>query len=472
MMDKILRLESKNNNFIEYKIYNNRILLWQLIRSEILQDIISKENSFEVAHGINNNRRLFDLFIYLITSVLYSPYRLKKNDIIVFGLGVSNIKKGKLYYNKVNEYFVDLFRDKTCYIETSKDRKYFLPKIRKNLYFKDLIGLKIFLKSKTVGSLKKEDCKVIDDFIEKLKSVFYEHDLDFKYYEKKLIGILRKIPFYFIEYEKILKRSNPKVIFVEDGNYGGENSVLIAIAKSFGIKVGEFQHGYVGLNHVAYNYQFDNIKNIEEYKRFVPDYYLTYGKFWSENIRIIGKSVEVGNPHFENMIKKYIRKTRVEEEKNILVVSQGTVTKKMVEFTKELVKIIDSKKYKITFRLHPGEVAFKERYEKLYEIDSIQVSNSGDIYELISRSDIIIGSSSTTLFEAKAFDKTVYILRNSDSELFISKEFGIWVNSAEEFYENILQNKQDKKKEEKSFFWADNWEENYKEFLQKEVGIE
>ena len=43
----------------------------------------------------------------------------------------------------------------------------------------------------------------------------------------------------------------------------------------------EPQHGFISKAHVNYNFS-SHIKNSKEYRLFLPDDYLSYGKYWAK----------------------------------------------------------------------------------------------------------------------------------------------------------------------------------------------
>ncbi|MBC7092154.1 MAG: CDP-glycerol glycerophosphotransferase family protein, partial [Nitrososphaeria archaeon] len=158
------------------------------------------------------------------------------------------------------------------------------------------------------------------------------------------------------------------------------------------------------------------------------------------------------------------------KNKTILIVSQWTVTDINADLAKKLSRMIDDH-YRIVFRLHPGEVAFKERYQGLFNYKNIEVNSSGDIYELIHSSDYVVSVYSTTIFEAASFGKPVYIYRHPLSELYIPENLGLWFSDAEELLELIRNDKRADNSYDLNYFWNKNWKENYISFLEHEIGI-
>ena len=263
----------------------------------------------------------------------------------------------------------------------------------------------------------------------------------------------------------MIRKIKPKVIFFRMGYYGGINAYYIKWAKDMGIKTAEFQHGIISKMHPAYNYGVGLI-NSKEYKKYTPDYFLTYGDYWNKEIRIPGKSYTIGNPHFHESIKNY---NNVDEEKEtILIVSQGIITNDFVNIAEFLAKKFKNKK--IIFKLHPGEVRFEERYKSLYKYSNVEIKKDGDIYELLARYEYIVASFSTVVFEALAFKKKIFILKNKYSDIYIPKNLGVRFDSNEELVDLINNKNYNKNYNNIDYYFNSNWRNNYLNFL-KEINI-
>ncbi|WP_197018542.1 hypothetical protein, partial [Methanoculleus sp. MH98A] len=199
------------------------------------------------------------------------------------------------------------------------------------------------------------------------------------------------------------------VAFIHCASYLGITGEITRRFKEHGIKTVEVQHGYVGPEHYAYNYLSGNADRVM--KEYLPDYYLTFGKHWGEQVQTPSSVVTVGNPTLNRSVGELQRVTSPQPN-SILVVSQGTVTSTMVRIAKYLSRELPG--YSIVFKLHPGEVPFTHRYEDLRKYPNVQIRTYDNIYELIASSEIIVGYNSTTLFEAVAFSgKRIFILNNN-----------------------------------------------------------
>ena len=208
--------------------------------------------------------------------------------------------------------------------------------------------------------------------------------------------------------------------------------------------------------------------NNDEYCEYIPDYLLTWGEYWNKFVKIPGKPLVLGNPQFYDKIGQY--KTIKERKNTILVVSQGTITKRFVKFAIDLSKSFSD--HKIVYKLHPGEVAFEERYADLYNYDNIIVEKSGDIFEFIAKSEIIVLYYSTTVYESLGFKKKIFIFDGEMSKS-IPQEIGERFKDSKELIQLIKQsqstnlpNTMDVDK-----YFNSNWKKNFENFIEREIGL-
>jgi len=268
-------------------------------------------------------------------------------------------------------------------------------------------------------------------------------------------------------FDKILPRIKNKIAFVHCASYLGRiTAILTKILHSAGFKVIEVQHGVVSKEDYAYNYPRSCIENKHhQCREYLPDYLLMFGDYWAKRVRTPSKKIVVGYPYLNKLSEKLIQKISP-ERKTILIVSQGTVTKHMVDIAKELSRAFND--YKIIFKLHPGEIPFKERYSSLKSYSNIEIIGNYNIYELIAKNNIIIGYNSTTIFEALKFPKKrIFIVENNE----IPDEIGYKFSNIEELIEAIKDDTKGYPKVKSEYFWASNWEERFREFMRDELNL-
>lgn len=201
-------------------------------------------------------------------------------------------------------------------LEDSYGFKYYEPRYFQNVYYRDYIKILIRLKSL---KLKKHNQEAIEGFIAYLEKTFpstFESAFCDKL-KNVLTTYYKMIPHYKYHYIKLLEKLQPRIIFLNTASYGGLDALLVKIAKEIGIKAGEFQHGVITKSHPAYNYG-EAVFKSEEYRKYLPNYLLTYGDYWNENMNTPVKKITIGNPHFWTNYEKYIRKEdRINNKNNI-----------------------------------------------------------------------------------------------------------------------------------------------------------
>ncbi|GAH25010.1 unnamed protein product, partial [marine sediment metagenome] len=186
-----------------------------------------------------------------------------------------------------------------------------------------------------------------------------------------------------------------------------------------------------------------------------------------DKIKIPSKKITIGNPHFYESIKKY--KEIKEQKDSILIISQGDITDKFVNIAKYISEKLPN--YRILFKLHPGEVPFESRYKELYKYANIELAKSGDIYKYIAQFENIVACYSTAIFEALGFNKKIFILDNDMSKKKIPEDIGVRFKENEELKDLILNTKELDIHQNLEHYFNSNWKENYKIFLNEEVGI-
>lgn len=235
-----------------------------------------------------------------------------------------------------------------------------------------------------------------------------------------------RLYYYRLFVHKVAERVYGKKVFLNCGCYLGLNAILAWHFHDQGFSIIEPQHGYIGSNSHEYNYP-NEIVHLPAVRKVFPDFFLTFGEQWGKDISIPSRIIPVGNKYVEDFINSS-NESKGDTEENILVVSQGTVTKKMVGIAKDLARSFPNKN--IIFKLHPGEIPFKERYQELEAINNIEIIGFKNILPLISKAKYIVGYNSTTLFEALAFPcKVVLCYRNSYTQR--ENSFTFFTNSKE-----------------------------------------
>jgi hypothetical protein len=205
----------------------------------------------------------------------------------------------------------------------------------------------------------------------------------------------------------------------------------------------------IARSHLAYNYgSFD--------ATYLPKYLLLYGEIWGEGLRTPSKQVVIGSPHFsETALGSMAQET-------VLTISQGIRTAALVELTLAVAKRFPDRQ--CVFRVHPGELAFPERYAALRGIPNVQISEGGDIYQHLRRARVVIGHSSMALYEAAGMGLSVLILDDDASRINTPADLGTWFSSADALLPLVDTPPPTRTNPER--FFARDWRARYRSFIE------
>lgn len=244
------------------------------------------------------------------------------------------------------------------------------------------------------------------------------------------------------EYEKIIKKYRPKLI-VEVVGYSFDCMIINEISVEEKIPSIELQHGTTGREHLNYNYP-GGI-----YVKQFPQFFFAFSEYWIKTTRFPlpdSHLKAVGFPYLEEKAKE-AKKNAVKENMSIIIfISQSPIGYVLSDIAVELNNLIDHKKYRIIYKLHPGEYErWKERYKRLAASDVMVIDNNhSDLYTLFAASSIQVGAfSSTAIFEGLYFQLRTFILRDKasiDLQELCEQGVASFFDTSEELYQKIEMN--------------------------------
>lgn len=461
--DDILEVLESDKKILDFKFSKSQIPMYLLVRFILIQALINKEFNLSNPHVKANKKSIKEIFKYIYNTLKSNIFFAPKKDIYIFSSGIVNKFENNKYTNRLYDEFYQLYKNKTQIIESSVKLEYLLPK-KEKIYFRDLIDIIIILCSKAV-KLKKDDIDEIDRFIEYLrnKNLFEVNDAIYDDIKNTLMKIRKRMNISFWFYRQYLKIKKPKIIIVEDAHYFGHFSLLLE-AKKLGIKTAEYQHGYIGLAHPAYNYH-ENIFN--DIKAYLPEYFLTHGNYWSEVSRTPSQKVHIGLADLSNKIDKIKIDKKISNK--ILFISGGTVFEELNQLIEKSLKSLKDLGYEILLRPHPSEIpAVEVRYLNLMN-QGVKIDTS-NLYDILKEVEVVVGMEvSTVLYEAVCFTNKVYIMNTKYTNFYEPQSAFISFNDDLELVNSI---KESKVLEYNSdYFWDINWKENYINFIESTIGI-
>ena len=443
--------------------FTNGLLMLPFVRYQILHQIINEAEKCVSPYKRAKRNKIS--LRYLIITLFLNPFRVKKKDILIFSTTrANNEKKSGKYFNRLHDYFGELFEEETAIIERSFNFEYRRPRYFSHVHYDDIIIILSRLWAK-LHKIPKKDIIRIYQFVQILRDKF-SYGFKEEFYDfirsRLLEESVRSICYYRLA-KYLLKKARPKIIFINAASYGFE-APLVKAAKDLGIYVGEFQHGIIGMNHPAYSYF---VLANSQYKEYLPDFFFSYGDYWTEIMNMPSRVVTVGSPHFNEKQLSSKQETKGQRKKRILFISDGYLSELYTRLILELLALIDNERYEIVLRLHPVEIeAYIEKYNELLMFKNVEIETQGEIYASLEYSDVVVGCYSFVLYEAAAMKKFVCVLENNLSKNYISEDVGYFFRSAIDL-NKILEEKKEAKRLDVSYYWHKNWQMSYSNAIKR-----
>jgi hypothetical protein len=441
--------------------------VWYGVRFHILNEIISQHDKLTLPVS-DFPLKINKILKYLWLTVIRFPYFIKQRQIVFFSSNVVNMKHDGYYINRLYDFFFLPYKDSAVILEDSYRREYRTPR-KQVVFYSDMIYILSALLSKFIIITSKIQHELDYTFLKIKEKVNY--DFDDKFWDNIILRIKKQYKRHIVAqkiYSFLLKKIRPKIVFREDGSYGGFQA-LSTICNKLNIIYAEFQHGLVSRNHHAYNYGEQFILSTLT-KNLLPKYFLTFGKYWSEQIRIPGKKIEVGFPYLQEKAALAKLKRQYHPGINILVVSDGTLP----EFYVDLVRKLSSEKYKcsikVIFKLHPVEVPLlKVWYGSLARIKNVVIKTYESIYDIITDADILVGCASTVMFEALQFFLKPFVYVNDLSSAHINNSYFSTFNGVDDLLRQIREEKYVVEKKDMikniDYIWEQHPQECFQRFI-------
>ncbi len=460
-IDDLLEIES-DPRILDFRFKHNNLPMWLYVRHYLFLYILNEYYNLENPH-VKVNPYLLPLskkLKYLWSVLIRHPFRKNRSEVLIIGSSVNCVRENDIYMNKIYDFILEMNK-KVTLIETSHKFIFPYPRLFENqLLYYDII----LILSKSIRKFIKievEDIKTIKNFVSFLENRYSLNSIIKKDIEDKLLILSKRIKISTYLHQKLFDLIKPILLIIEDAHYGGYTEV-IDLAKRNNIKVAEIQHGLVNKNHLAYNYH----KNLYEgIKSYLPDYFLVFGQYFAERIRIPGKCIVIGKDYLNKKAFKLPLKKNID----ILVISSGNIPNFYVELCKILKK--EFPEFKILFRPHPSErPALEKRYKEIVQMNiDIDTSN---LYERLKDCDVVIsGEFSTVILEAIKYIQKVYLVKTNASNIYIEKDEPFLI--AENLEDLIYKIEKREKASIKSieYLWANNARDRFINFLQNELRI-
>ena len=401
---------------------------WERVRFNAFREISRQRGRGQAHTRIDSDLsdHLCGIGLWLRNAIYRNPYVAGKHEVLFFGHNRRKLES--------DGYWWDIYCDPIheqgdldyVHFESPRLLTHKTPAKTENLRYLELLDFTGTLQRKL--GLRKPD--IPEDVVDRLKEaeatikkeLGADVDLVSKVREKLHV---RKttLPLY----ERLLERTDPELVVVVVA-YGRET--LIEACKRKGIPVVELQHGVIYDYHYGYSYPEG------ETKYAFPDYLLTFGEFWNENVRFPlpdERVIPVGYPYLEERLNTYADVKRSEQ---LLFISQGTIGAELSRFALA-VHDDDRVDHEVVYKLHPGEYdRWEGEYPWLAKSD-VRVIDEPEppLYRLFAESTAQVGVGSTAVYEGLCFGLETFVFDTDGADVLqplVEDEVASAINDADD----------------------------------------
>jgi hypothetical protein len=275
------------------------------------------------------------------------------------------------------------------------------------------------------------------------------------------------LPFATDAYANWFSKRGFKLLLKEDACYGGNGVPVIYAAKLNKIPVAEYQHGAISKGHDGYNVA-DALLVNTSFHKVLPDYLLTYGKWWSNQTNMPIKKIPIGNPHLTESTTGLAQANKCKDM--ILILGDGIETNLYLELASHIYGFVQNQGLTVAFRPHPFE---RDRVRSMQLPRGVVLDTQSDIYPSLIKSRVVISELSTGLFEAVGLSDMV-LLWDTDKSRFAFPEIPFKSFSTIDELETLLKNDTPYDVGSNSIpaseLWEPNWKQNYLRFVEGVIG--
>jgi IS1 family transposase len=397
--EKFLNFESDNDLF-DKKI--NNMFFWERVRQKVSR-LIQQElddgfitTSNRNTHSLKNQQKLVK------NLVSKNPFFASDSKVLFWGHERRKLRSDGQWWDLFCDPVIEKMEWDYVYLEKPYRDQHRQPAKTNNIRYLDLLYYSGDIRD-IIGKIKfdmdVEEQKLLDTIQTNLNDRF-DSNVNLKKITKN--KLIRRESLYPL-YKMIIRQINPNVVILAKHI---NRETFVECCKDADIPVIEIQHSMLHDYHYQYSFP-----NSERTKHAFPDYFFTYGDYWREYIDFpIDKNdvISVGYPYFNLERKKYIDE-KISNE--IVFISQPTAGRHISKFASKFDSISN---YETIYKLHPQEYAQWQTVYPWLDDSEINVIDSDEtpLYQLLSKSKIQVGVSSTAIFEGLGFDLDTYLIEH------------------------------------------------------------
>jgi hypothetical protein len=142
----------------------------------------------------------------------------------------------------------------------------------------------------------------------------------------------------------------------------------------------------------------------QEYRRALPDYFLSFGDWWTHRINAPMHCVPIGNPHRTESLERLRANVQAQDRFDVLLVAKRGEPARYLALASELDRLT-GQRLRIGLRPYPSEL----QAPSLQSAGRIHIDATRDFYASLIQADVVVSGPSTTLVEALGVARRVFI---------------------------------------------------------------
>jgi hypothetical protein len=392
-----LHLFEDNRMLLEFTLKYNNVPMWPLIRNIIMIECIDKKT------GVFSKFRSGNLIIRKNEwkeMTVKNPMVSFPKKVVYAGFPNTYMlehEEGKLYDERIMPY-VKTDRNSCMLVSViTKDKfEYEYPNWKSDYFIHYLARKK--------ANKCESDIQKANEFVKFIKDnlPFEINNTIMRQVLNTLIYYSKGLPGYVEAWKLYLKIVKPKLVVICEGCYMGISAIGLTLAcEGLKIPTAELQHANESKTSRAHYWGKGVVENYN-CKRVFPDYFLTFGKYWNDNVNLPSKKVVVGTH------RKYKSNLPISNENVLICLSINC--KEYMNIVEHIVSNVGVNT-KVYLRLHPIENTNSTRslFKKFNEDGRFRFANDKNLEYYFNLCKYVMSCGSTVIYEALACGKIVFV---------------------------------------------------------------
>jgi hypothetical protein len=464
-LGQLLALED-DRSFVEDACPVTGIPLWTVLRQPVLR--MYGAGRFYTAPLIDSSYRLaadFQRKAEALTKAIgHNRRRLPAlrngGAITISASGAGIIPRPGGLFNRLSDYFALERPDEAVVIEDFFGWRWPFPRVNDRVLFRAPIQAELAVRGRL---FEHRHLSRAAGFVDRVgRRLRDTQDVDLRPADRQWLTMvlarwLHTAPHEVRRYETLFRKLGTRVLLKEEGSYGHAAPMIVA-AKRLGIATAEYQHGVVNGNHDSYNFA-PAIHASSAYRHTLPAFFLSYGRWWEDQVDAPLAKVTIGSPHRTESLVDWAPEVR----RDILILGEGFDREFYLDFCRRLMSGRPSE-LRVVFRPHPlerqqfADPAYRERWA------GIDIDEEKDVYVSLRRCAALIGEMSTVLFEAIGLVDRIFLFDTEKAAFSLPRHPFEKFADADDLL-GKLGREAGPNPIDAEEYWASGWQRRYDEFL-------